>query len=139
MSLVKDLLNFQMTILQLHCYVLLKKCEKNNWVHVYNFTKSITPMHHSNEKKVRYILGLCVLLSIKCGFNFASVKLRYLKTNESPHEKTKNVVYQKVRHKSSCTSTEDGFMLEFSDLVSRQTVLFVQRNKGADLRLCFRI
>ena len=39
MSLVKGLLKFQMAILQIHCYVLLKKCE--NPLHCKGFSHFI--------------------------------------------------------------------------------------------------
>ena len=32
--------------------------------------------------------------------------------NELHHEKTNNVVSEQVQHKSSCTSTEDGYRLK---------------------------
>ena len=50
-----------------------------------------------------------------------SHRLRY----EPPHEKTYKVASEQVRHKPSCTSTEDGWMLEILDLERRGTVLSV--------------
>ena len=53
-----------------------------------------------------------------------------------------------VAHKPGCTATEDGLRPEILDLGSREIVLSVSENKGADqlrgyreadLRLCFRI
>ena len=53
-----------------------------------------------------------------------------------------------VRHKPGCTTTEDGWRLEISDLGSRGNDYPYSENKGADqlrgyreadLRLCFRI
>ena len=40
-------------------------------------------------------------------------------SDEPRHEKTNNVVFEPVRHKSSCTGTEDGQKLEVSDLRRR--------------------
>ena len=45
--------------------------------------------------------------------------------NEPYHEETKNVVSEQVRHKQSCTSTEDGWGLEILDLGSRGIVVSV--------------
>ena len=66
---------------------------------------------------------------------------------EPRHEKTNNLVSDQVRHKLSCTTTEDGKRPEISDLVEGLYYLYSE-NKGADqfrgyreadLRLCFRI
>ena len=57
-------------------------------------------------------------------------------------------VSNQVRHKPGCTATQDGWMLEVSDLGSRGIVLSCSENKDADqlrgypeadMRLCFRI
>ena len=48
---------------------------------------------------------------------------------ELPHEKTNNVVSEQVRHKPSCTITEDGWRLEISDLESRGIALYVWRKQ----------
>ena len=68
---------------------------------------------------------------------------------EPHHEKTNVLVSDLVLHKPGCTATEDGKMLENSDLESRGIVSYLcSENKGADqlrgyreadLRLCFRI
>ena len=42
---------------------------------------------------------------------------------EPCHEETISVVLEQVQHKPSCTSTEDGWKLEISDVESRGTVL----------------
>ena len=56
-------------------------------------------------------------------------------------------VFDQVPHQPGCTSTKDGYMLEFSNLATRGIYL-CSENKGADqlrgyreadLRLCFRI
>ena len=44
-------------------------------------------------------------------------------TNESSCEKTNNVVFEQVRHKLSCTSTEQCQMLEILDIGRRGIVL----------------
>ena len=44
-------------------------------------------------------------------------------TCEPCHEKTYNKVSEQVRHKPSCTNTEDGWRLEILDLESRGIVL----------------
>ena len=41
---------------------------------------------------------------------------------EPRHEKTNNLVSDLARHKPGCTSTEDGWRLEISDLESRGIV-----------------
>ena len=55
-------------------------------------------------------------------------------------------ISDQVWHKPGCTTTEDGYSIEISDLESRGTVLLCSENKGAvqlpcyhaaDLRLCF--
>ena len=43
-----------------------------------------------------------VLTTLSCLFQCKSLP------DEPPHEKTNNVVFEKVWHKLSCTSTEDG-------------------------------
>ena len=43
--------------------------------------------------------------------------------NEPHHEKTNILVSDLVLHKPGCTATEDGYMLEISDLESRGIVL----------------
>ena len=48
-------------------------------------------------------------------------------------------VSDQVRHKPGCTTTEDGWRLEISDLGSRGIVLSICENKDADQLLCFRI
>ena len=52
--------------------------------------------------------------------------------NEPEREKTNNLGSDQVRHKPSCTVTEDDRRLEILDLESKGFVLSVQRNKGAD-------
>ena len=42
---------------------------------------------------------------------------------EPRREKTINVVSEQVRHKPSCTNTEDGYRLEILDIDSRGIVL----------------
>ena len=44
---------------------------------------------------------------------------------EPPHAKTNSVVSEQVRHKLSCTSTEDGYKLDISDLRRRGILLLV--------------
>ena len=59
--------------------------------------------------------------------NFLIVCQRYkghCNTFEPRHEEI-NVVFEQVRHKLSCTSTEDGWRLEISGLESRRIVLSV--------------
>ena len=64
------------------------------------------------------------------------------------HEKTNVLVSDRVRHKSGCTATEDGWRLEISDLEVKGLYLLCSENKDADqlrgyreadLCLCFRI
>ena len=42
---------------------------------------------------------------------------------EPRHEKTNNVVFEQLRHKQGCSSTEDGKRLEILDLGRRGIVL----------------
>ena len=57
--------------------------------------------------------------------------VKYFMTNlderifEPRREKTNVLVSDQVRHKPGCTATEDGYMLEISDLGSRGIVLSV--------------
>ena len=44
-------------------------------------------------------------------------------------EKTNILVSDQVRHKPGCTATEDGLMLEISDLESRGILLSMQRKQ----------
>ena len=44
-------------------------------------------------------------------------------TCEPRHEKTNVLVFDQVRHKPGCTVTEDGYMLETSDIERRGIVL----------------
>ena len=44
---------------------------------------------------------------------------------EPPHEETKNVVSEQVRHKPSCASTEDRLRLEIVEAESKGIVLSV--------------
>ena len=62
---------------------------------------------------VKYMLEMCLFLMLKCD--------NHVK-NELHHGKTNSVVSEQVRHKLSCTSTEDGQRLEILDLGSRDTV-----------------
>ena len=48
-----------------------------------------------------------------------------LKINKSPHEKTNNVVSERVRHKPTCSASRDCYKLEILDLDSRGIELFV--------------
>ena len=41
-------------------------------------------------------------------------------THDHKTEKTINVVFAQVKHKLSCTSTEDGYRVEILDLESRE-------------------
>ena len=48
----------------------------------------------------------------------------YMTTHFEPrHEETNNVVFEQVSHTPSCTSTEDGWRLEISNLESSGIVL----------------
>ena len=68
--------------------------------------------------------------------------------NKPPHRKTNNVVFEQVQHKPACTSTEETWKLEISDLRKEGVYYLCRENKvadqlrsycEADLRLCFRI
>ena len=68
-------------------------------------------------------------------------------TNGPRHEKTNNVVFEPVRHKLACKTTEDDWRLEILDIESRGIALSMySENKvayqfrgycEADLCLCF--
>ena len=47
--------------------------------------------------------------------------------DESRREKTNNMVSDQVRHKSTCTSTEDGLRQDILDLESTAILISVQR------------
>ena len=56
-------------------------------------------------------------------FSRKSVKTRVVIILEPPRGKTNNVVFERVRHKPACTSTEKSKKLEISDLSRRGVVL----------------
>ena len=57
----------------------------------------------------------------QCGFRMTSYCTAH--QPEPPRGKTNNVVSEQVRHKPTCTSTENSYKLEISDLSRRGIVL----------------